>query len=790
MSYFDETTKAMGALNQQVQSGTKHAHEAGEAFSRMNEALLSVGNAAKLALAKVFWDVGTSYVKAHLTFGKEQLLQQQQGLVQHKLHLEALAERLSFLESIGEQGTEEYQLAEKGRTLAKEVLEVEQTRLADSLLFQKTLGATFDLNKRLVTVGLVFRALFNSALADARQYNIALIQTNSSYAQRYALIHKIYGVQRQIGAQDQVLAEAARSLADYGLEQESTYRENLKLVVMMSEGLGVAAHTGAELVVTFEKGLKQSARDVGDLIARVAAETGLAAQKAAQYAIEIARSLRLMGSMRSDATGVTKTVTDLASRIEELGGNSQVVSQIFRQMTGGSAQGFVLRGAAGVRVGELGTEAGSARAFEGLGRALRTMVSAGPGSELYVAQLEAASQYYSISTEDIGYYLQALASQHKQLTATQALQKAYTEQTQLTGQAWRQMSDALSTLYKRALLPFFQYVASPVLQGLADKIKWFADTWPAVTLVWGGLAAGALAATVAVTRLTGALLRFTATSQLATLLPGLQPISKALVNIAGQLRETGLWTSKSLLRLPLKEMATVLGGGAAGRWGLGMMLGGSGALVAALSYHVVGPLVNSMLPLSWRDNIGKWLYAVAVNTGLSVDYSKAQSVAFQQLTFGGATRGSLAALNQAAQTLAELFYKGPVDQSEVNKLFARSVGFVPGGPSGVQQLAHIRNEAERIYREMALNERYRTRTSAILEDDRKRDKALAAGADSLKEQMNQTVIQERVAASVEGQRRLLEAKEERDRIEELQRQWWPKDTNQNAYGPRWPVRNK
>ena len=130
--------------------------------------------------------------------------------------------------------------------------------------------------------------MWAATVRSAAELNRALMQTTLDTQKRYDLIRRTLEVQGQLGASTSTMAEAAHAMAEYGHDLTSAYSENLKLVVMLRDGLGVAASTSAEMVTIFSRQLHASVEKVGDAIARVTEQTGLAAERMAQFAIETA----------------------------------------------------------------------------------------------------------------------------------------------------------------------------------------------------------------------------------------------------------------------------------------------------------------------------------------------------------------------------------------------------------------------------------------------------------------------------------------------------------------------
>ena len=669
MAYFDDTTRAMASLNKEVEQGGRFAEAAGTQFAKLSDTIFSLGNAAKVGAVKMLWDMITKAVSQIATITTHQLLQQKQQYITSLQEIEALRKKLATLYLSGEASREELDLAHETLELAVASIGHEKKRLEIATVFQKTIGQTLTLNKGWFTLaGLEITAL-SVTINQNHVLNQALMQANSAFKERYALTQKIFEVQNRTGAGSEALAESAQALVGYGLELRDSFKENVGLVTMLKEGLGVSASTGAELVVTFERGLQQSAKSVADVIANIAAQTGLAAQKAAQYAIELARALRLLGPMKVDAGGVAKAVEGIAARVEELGGNSQIVVSLYKQMLSGSNQGFMLRGLAGVPgPGSLGNTAGATAALEQLGRSMQRIITAGPGTTMYAAQLELAAQMHGIAAEDVTYYLEALKKLHEPLTEAQTLEKAYREQTQLTGEAWKQIGNSLSSLYKQVITPLLKGLA-PIVRGLADFANMLVNTKGAVYVATTALFVGLGAATVAIWRLTKASWAFVTTSGFLDLIPGFKTLGTVIKSLPALFTLTRsaptLMTSFGRAAgFMAGGMGSVTGGfGAAALMGLGGIVG-AGAVGLGLGTLINRYLLTEKLTMLSVFNPLQWLKEIAKYTGGTYE-------AVKKSTYGELKTPLYTRAQNAANAIANLIRQGKSDNGLINDIMIK-----------------------------------------------------------------------------------------------------------------------
>lgn len=669
MAYFEDTTKAMASLNKEVAYGSHVAESAGSQFAKLSDTIFNFGTAAKVGGYKLFYDLVTKFFTQHAALTTKQLLQQKQQYSNSLKEVGVLRDKLATMYLAGESTQEELDLATQVLDLAARTAIKDQERLAVADVFHETIGKTVGRSKGLLTVAGALATTFSVTVNQNRLLNQALMQANTAFSERYSLVSRIFQIQTETGAASETLAESASALVAYGLEQRDTFKENLGLVAMLKEGLGVSASHGAELVVTFERGLKQSAKGVADVITTIAAQTGLAAQKAAQYAVELARGLRLLGPMRTDAGGVAKAVESLAARVEELGGNSQSVVALYRQMLGGTSQSFMLRSLAGVSgPGSLASAAGAQKALEGLGRSMQRLITAGPGTVMYTAQLELAAEMHGVAAEDVRNYLEALELSKKPLTELQTLEMAYRQQTQLAGDAWRQLGNSLASLYKRGITPFLS-VLSPLVRLVADFVSWLANTKLAIYATGTALTVSLGAAALAMLNLTRATWTFVRTSGVVSLLLGRSsvgtvvkslPALYALANAAPTLWQA--FRGASTYLSAAAGGGRILGAGAAlgtGALGLGAIgLASYGIFSIIERYLPDKPTWKQMLnPLQFLKEIARHAGDMSVSLKPS-SYAKLQVPAFQRA-------------EAAAAAIAELVKKGDTSADSVGRVMRK-----------------------------------------------------------------------------------------------------------------------
>lgn len=738
MGFLDELNAATAGLNK-FSAG---ARASASGTKSLASELLTLGTALKVGLFEGAKALAVSKWKEYWVGSAQELKRQELALIAQRNRNAGLRDEMISLGILYSTESQRYKEAEAAYAQAQEeyALSVQRLEVSKSLhTFVKEQAVGIKLGA--AAAGLL-AAAWGKTVRMAETYNAALIQANSAFNERYRLVGQLLTAQTALGAETGAMAEAAGALTDYGLELETSFSSNVQLVTMLREGLGVAASAGADLVVSFERGLKQSAKDVADVIARIAASTGLSAQKAAQYTAELARSLRLLGPLRTEAAGVSKAVLDYASRVEELGGNSAAVVSLFKQMTGGTAQAFMLRGLAGVSPAQLTTAEGVERAMAGLGRSMQRMVNAAPGTEAYVAQLQVAAEIHGVAAEDVRNYLDAVARTKRPLNEAVQLQNVYREQTQTVGKAWQQIAVSLHTLYMRVMTPVLGALA-PMLRGFADIVNQIVSSRVGVAGAAVVLAGALTAAAVAMTKLTVAALSFK--------------------GLAG----TGLGNWMALVKggsgalFSAKSLGSLAGLGAGATWGagiLGAFAGGYGLGTVLERYlpekmewwHLLSPLLL-LKPLALLA--GKW-YAHWVDHAKGGTYRDLARVA----TAPDYVRAT-------AQGLVQALMRGQGDYDRIFLEYAAKNPHIKTAKGAQAFQESVMELLEPLFKEQVRLERFRTETTAPLPADELRRQALRESWARAQQVITDKKTQEAMQQMVEMQKAgLLETQEARESL--------------------------
>ncbi len=145
-----------------------------------------------------------------------------------------------------------------------------------------------------------------------------LAEANIATTHRKDLENQILNVTAQTGISYEKTGAAAKALVSYGLDNQKSWSENLKVVTQLSEALGASVEQAAKLAALVETSLRVSFKAVADDIARIVNTTTLSVNQAMQVADKVGRALSLFGSESTpgfrEATSAIASYEDIITR--------------------------------------------------------------------------------------------------------------------------------------------------------------------------------------------------------------------------------------------------------------------------------------------------------------------------------------------------------------------------------------------------------------------------------------------------------------------------------------------
>jgi len=454
------------------------AHRAGSEMKTMSDRLLEWG---KLALAGQFLSIVKQMTGNVVTQRQQAQMLLENAKKQRGVEQERLGQHEEILEAMRMAGNLDPQML---RTQTAAVNAARQRVAYANQNVTALQGTVANLSRMNLLIGLGIclveaeYALWKNILDATHRYNRALMQTTTDYAARFALLRKVVDVQGELGAKTEDMAEATEALVEYGHDLSPAFQQNLRIVVMMKEALAISARTGAEMVTIFSRQLQTSAQSIADVMAEVAANTSLAAEKAAQFAIEIGRSLRLFGpGVGTQATDITRMVETLAGKVNEMGGNARSIVEMHRRLVGVESESFFMRGIAGTSLSALRTGAGTEAALRNANSYLQARIGRPGGTEAeqtrYMLLVQAFSQTLNMSSTELIDFMQSMDLLRNTTSKAVSIEDAWRKQTTLLGDAFGKIKMSMFALVEQAMLPLLESL-TPLIADFASLAQHFA----------------------------------------------------------------------------------------------------------------------------------------------------------------------------------------------------------------------------------------------------------------------------------------------------------------------------
>lgn len=336
-----------------------------------------------------------------------------------------------------------------------------------------------------------------------RQFNQDLIEANSSWENRAKLMGSTLMVQTQLGVSFGKATEAARALVAYALDTEPTYRENVRLVVQMQQGLGVSVDESARLATIVERQLKGSFSDVSHVIAQIVEDTALAGNEAAKLANNIATALGRLrpGLGAAGLPEVVRLVGRYESALKEVGGESGAFTQLLTTLT--RPEGIVGMGLLRVQPEFLATSKGVESVMDRFAKYGQMMVGQAQGLERQF-RLQILAEQFSITADQANQMLIAIQQVNREQTGSITLQDRWRNQIRATDQGVIRLANSLTGLVQGALYPFV-FVIGAIVNKVADILEGILEFKGVAVAMMIGVGIGVAALAVQMWRLAATL---------------------------------------------------------------------------------------------------------------------------------------------------------------------------------------------------------------------------------------------------------------------------------------------
>ena len=363
-------------------------------------------------------------------------------------------------------------------------LHEKQVKLADQL---RNFGYA-----RLVVIGATVgatTALYRSTM----DFNRALIKSNTDIDHRNTLMQQSLLVQRQTGLSFEHVTHAAAALANYGLDAQASFSDNLKLVTQMESGLGVSVDESARLATIVERQLHGSFKAVADVVADIVNNTALAGNEAMQLATTIGTAMSRLGPGVGAAglPDVLRLVGRYEGALKEVGGQAGGVQQLLAHLT--STQGVVGAGVLNIGPEFLATSNGVQTVMDRFLRYGDQLVGQTRGWDRQW-RLQAMGDMFGISADQANHLMMAIKHTSLAQGAAITVQQRWKAQMDDAYTGITRLGNSLVALMQQAVGPLVPLIGS-IANKVADLVEGLASHETAVGVTMAALAVG-LAASI------------------------------------------------------------------------------------------------------------------------------------------------------------------------------------------------------------------------------------------------------------------------------------------------------
>jgi len=324
--------------------------------------------------------------------------------------------------------------------------------------------------------------------AKQREFNQNLIEANSTYDHRNRLIQETLMTQTQLGISFDKVTDAARALVHYGMDVETSFDANLRLVAQMEQGLGVSVNESARLASVVERQVLGSFEGVARTIAQIVEGTSLAGDEAARLATNISTALGRLrpGLGAAGLPEVVKLVGRYEGALKEVGGQAGAFQQFITQMT--TPEGILGAGTLGVNPEFLATAQGVQNVMTRFADYGKMLVGQSQGWDRQM-RLQALAQQFNLTSDQANQMLIAIKRANAQQGEQLSLQDRWKNQLNATNSGISRLTNSFWGLLQNALLPVVNIVGM-LANKLADLVETLFKAREVVTVLGAGLLIG------------------------------------------------------------------------------------------------------------------------------------------------------------------------------------------------------------------------------------------------------------------------------------------------------------
>lgn len=496
----DEISKELKSLTDYIAKQSKSADESWQGISSaIEKSTKSMQSGWIGALSKFFG------MKSTATVVSTTLIEGFKGSTAHVQVLYAELEKVrkeagKLLDPFSKKQSAEYKRLEKQAKAAYREAEAHAA-------LSKTVGDV--LKGRTGAAAAVFLSSMALAVKYSKEINESLIDANSSYAVRAKLSQQISSIQAVTGNEMADMAKAAKALTAYGFDIRDGFKDTLKTVVLMEEGLGVSYESSAKLAV-ITKRVGGNFTDIANSIARIKADTALTADEATRMAEQIGRAVMLLkpgsGTLLSQTTDY---ISRIAAALKELTGNGQGFVDMLASFT--TEQGMMGAATLGATPDFLASPAMTKKVTENFVKYVNQQLSGTSGFQR-MATIQLLAEQFNTSADVIANADEMLKKYNETQKNATGLQEQWRQQTAELTKTLSKIANSFRAVIQESLLPIINTFLRPALGAVADSLQWVAKHSWAVKAAGVALVGTALYAAVAFVRLSAAIAKAAAAS--------------------------------------------------------------------------------------------------------------------------------------------------------------------------------------------------------------------------------------------------------------------------------------
>ena len=356
--------------------------------------------------------------------------------------------------------------------------------------YQRTLSIKTAINKADKVAFGTLELIFKLAVSTRKSYseiNEAIRAADSSSANRLKLTQSIFNVQRLTGSSLESAKDAAAALVNRGLELHGGFEANLKTVVQLKDGLGLAADQAAELAALTDRQHVDFGK-VADSLATIVKETGLAADQAGRMAGSLLKAASVFEStVTSQLPKVIEFVGRLEGLLREMGAEGDSFTKLLTKLT--TIEGIGAAGILGIRNPEfLKSEQATKQVVDNFASYAKNMLGDAAGWER-VMRLEAIGSQFELTSQEVNNMIKAFDENAKRIAGQTTLQKLFDEQMAASGKGISQLKESLGALMKEGMAPVI--MVFNVFVSLLNKLVHGLQQIRGLATVIGGVLVGA-----------------------------------------------------------------------------------------------------------------------------------------------------------------------------------------------------------------------------------------------------------------------------------------------------------